>query len=459
MKNSKPASVLDHAFIQSKTSDFQAFTDDLQQYDLDDLISQTSIHREVLEEAVDLLATKQKIIVCWAMGLTQHRNGVDNIREIVNLLLMKGSIGKPGAGTCPVRGHSNVQGDRTVGIWEKLKPELAQKLKENFHFDPPAQDGYDVLHAMKAMAEGKASFFMGMGGNFLSATPDTDYTAQGLRQCAMTVQVSTKLNRSHLAHGRTALILPCLGRTERDEQAEGQQFLSVENSTGVVHQTQGGKQPASDQLLSEPDIVARLARATLGQKTTVDWEEMTANYDRIRDAIEKTVPGFDRYNERVRRSGGFYLPNGAREGNFTTDTGKAKFTINRLPDHALANDEYLMMTIRSHDQYNTTIYGLHDRYRGIYNARRVVLMNAEDIAAAQLEKGAVVDICSHYDGVERVAPRFTVVPYDIPLRCLATYFPEANVVIPYNRSATKSNQPISKSVVVKVVRSSDSAIA
>ncbi len=387
------------------------------------------------------------------MGLTQHQNGVDNVREIVNLLLMKGSIGKPGAGTCPVRGHSNVQGDRTVGVWDKLKPELAQKLKENFHFDPPTQEGYDVIRAMKAMAEGKASFLMGMGGNFLSATPDTEYTARGLRQCAMTVHVSTKLNRSHLVHGRTALILPCLGRTERDEQASGHQLLSVENSTGVVHQTRGGKQPVSEHLLSEPNIVARLAQATLGQKTTVDWDGMTANYDRIRDAIEQTVPGFDRYNERVRHSGGFYLPNGAREGNFTTDTGKAKFTINRLPDHVLKEDEFLMMTIRSHDQYNTTIYGLHDRYRGIHNARRVVLMNADDVAAAQLEKGALVDISSHYDGIERVAPHFTVVPYDIPLRCLATYFPEANVVVPYNRSATRSNQPISKSVVVKVARS------
>ena len=449
----RPGTVLDHEFINHKTSGYETFLDNLRQYELEDLIRQTGIPREAIAQAADLLAAKQKIIVCWAMGLTQHHNGVDNVREIVNLLLMKGSIGKPGAGTCPVRGHSNVQGDRTVGVWDQLKPELAQKLKENFYFDPPTQEGYDVIRAMKALAEGKASFLMGMGGNFLSATPDTEYTARGLRQCAMTVHVSTKLNRSHLVHGRTALILPCLGRTERDEQASGYQFLSVENSAGVVHQTRGGKQPASEHLLSEPKIVAELAKATLGKKTTVDWEGMAANYDRIRDAIEKTVPGFDCYNERVRNPGGFYLPNGAREGRFDTDTGKANFTINRLPDHLLADDEFLMMTIRSHDQYNTTIYGLHDRYRGIHNARRVVLMNEEDVAAAQLEKGAIIDIYSSYDGVERIAHRFTIVPYCIPLRCLATYFPEANVVVPYNRSATKSNQPISKSVVVKVKRS------
>ena len=449
----QPGTVLDQEFIARQTSDYQAFVDDLQQYDLDDLIGQTGIHREEIGQAADLLARKQKIIVCWAMGMTQHQNGVDNVREIVNLLLMKGSIGKPGAGTCPVRGHSNVQGDRTVGIWDKLKPELAQKLKENFHFDPPTHEGYDVIKAMKAMAEGKASFFMGMGGNFLSATPDTEYTAQGLSQCAMTVHVSTKLNRSHLIHGRTALILPCLGRTERDEQADGPQFVSVENSTGVVHQSRGGKRPASEHLLSEPKIIAEVANATLGKNTTVDWDGMVANYDRIRDAIEATVSGFDRYNERVRHAGGFYLPNGAREGNFKTDTGKAKFTINQLPSHSLASDEFLMMTIRSHDQYNTTIYGLHDRYRGIHNARRVVLMNEEDVAAAQLEKGALVDISSRYDGNERIARGFTVVPYSIPTRCLGTYFPEANVVVPYNRSARTSNQPISKSVIVKIKRS------
>ena len=448
----QPGKVLDLDFITQQTSGYEAFLHDLEQYDLATLIKQSGVHPEDIEQAAELLARRQKIIICWAMGLTQHQNGVDNVREIVNLLLMKGSIGKPGAGTCPVRGHSNVQGDRTVGIWDKLKPELALKLKENFQFDPPTQEGYDVVKAMKAMAEGKATFFMGLGGNFLSATPDTAYTSRGLEQCAMTVHVSTKLNRSHLIHGHTALILPCLGRTERDQQDTGAQFVSVENSTGVVHQSRGGKDPVSDNLLSEPKIIAELAKATLGSKTTVDWDAMTANYDRIRDAIENTVSGFDQYNERVRQPGGFYLPNGAREGTFKTDTGKAKFTVNQPSDHSLGNDEYLMMTIRSHDQYNTTIYGLHDRYRGIHNARRVVLMNEEDIAAAQLEKGAQVNLMSYYDGEERVASGFTVVAYPIPTRCVGTYFPEANVVIPHQQTARQSNQPISKSVVVKIKR-------
>ena len=448
----QPGKVLDLDFITQQTSGYEAFLHDLEQYDLATLIKQSGVHPEDIEQAAELLARRQKIIICWAMGLTQHQNGVDNVREIVNLLLMKGSIGKPGAGTCPVRGHSNVQGDRTVGIWDKLKPELALKLKENFQFDPPTQEGYDVVKAMKAMAEGKATFFMGLGGNFLSATPDTAYTSRGLEQCAMTVHVSTKLNRSHLIHGHTALILPCLGRTERDQQDTGAQFVSVENSTGVVHQSRGGKDPVSDNLLSEPKIIAELAKATLGSKTTVDWDAMTANYDRIRDAIENTVSGFDQYNERVRQPGGFYLPNGAREGTFKTDTGKAKFTVNQPSDHSLGNDEYLMMTIRSHDQYNTTIYGLHDRYRGIHNARRVVLMNEEDIAAAQLEKGAQVNLVSYYDGEERVASGFTVVAYPIPTRCVGTYFPEANVVIPHRQTARQSNQPISKSVVVKIKR-------
>ncbi|WP_306416718.1 molybdopterin dinucleotide binding domain-containing protein [Fulvivirga maritima] len=386
------------------------------------------------------------------MGLTQHKNAVDNIREVVNLLLLKGSIGKPGAGTCPVRGHSNVQGDRTVGIWEKLKPSFAQKLKGSFHFTPPEKDGYDVVNALKAMHEGKAKVFFAMGGNFLSATPDTEYTATALMNCDLTVQVSTKLNRSHLVHGKTAVILPCLGRTERDIQQSGQQFVSVENSTGVVHSSRGNKKPASDNLLSEPMIVAELAKHTLGEKSTVDWSEMVSNYDYIRDAIEMTCPGFEDYNERVREPGGFYLPNGAREAEFHTNTKKANFTINELADHQLREDQYLMMTIRSHDQYNTTIYGLHDRYRGIHYDRRVVLMNESDMLKAGIKPEQKVDLISKYDGVERLASSFLVIPYDIPTKCVATYFPEANVLVPYNQYAKKSNTPISKSVVIEIRR-------
>ena len=447
-ENAHPGSVFDYDFIKKETMGFEEFLTDLQQYDLDELIAETSVPKDRIQEAADLLAAKEKIIVCWAMGLTQHKNAVDNIREVVNLLLLKGSIGKPGAGTCPVRGHSNVQGDRTVGIWEKLKPEFGQALKKEFAFEPPKEDGYDVVDAIKAMHEGRAKFFMGMGGNFISATPDTEVTADALRQCDMTVHVSTKLNRSHLIHGNTALILPCLGRTEHDIQSCGKQFVTVENSTGVVHKSIGNKQPISEHLKSEVAIVAELAQATLGGIGTINWADMVSNYDHIRGAIEKTIPGFDNYNERVRLPGGFYLPNGARERKFETKTGKANFTLNQMPAHKLAKGEYLMMTIRSHDQYNTTIYGLDDRYRGIYNERRVVLMNPDDMEKEGLKSLQKVDLFSCYDGVERRADTFLIVPYDIPSRCIGTYFPEANVLVPLNHYAHTSQTPISKSVVV-----------
>ncbi|MEM1407429.1 MAG: FdhF/YdeP family oxidoreductase [Bacteroidota bacterium] len=450
-ENESPGSVFDHEFIQSKTEGFEDFLADLSRYDIDDLVEQSGISVREINKAVSLLAEKNKVIICWAMGLTQHRNAVDNIREVVNLLLLKGSIGKPGAGTCPVRGHSNVQGDRTMGIWEKLKPAFGEKLKQEFDFEPPKKEGYDVVAAIEAMKNGSAKVFCSMGGNFLSATPDTELTARALQQCEMTVQVSTKLNRSHLIHGKTALILPCLGRTEKDEQGGKIQFVTVENSTGVVHQSRGGKAPVSVDLLSEPKIVAGLANATL-PKSKVDWDGLTDNYDLIRDAIERTIPGFENYNERVRKPGGFYLPNGAREGDFKTKTQKANFTINKLPEHRLKPDEYLMMTVRSHDQYNTTIYGLHDRYRGIFNERRVVMMNPEDMREAGIEQKDEVDLVSNYDGVERKAESFIAIEYDIPKRCVATYFPEANAVIPYNHYAHTSKTPISKSVVVKLLK-------
>lgn len=290
-----------------------------------------------------------------------------------------------------------------------------------------------------------------MGGNFLSATPDTTITAEALRRCDLTVQVSTKLNRSHLEHGKVALILPCLGRTEADIQMSGEQFVTVENSAGVVHQSRGTKKPASSQLYSEPKIVAELAKATLSKKG-MDWDKLIANYDGIRDLIERSIPGFQGYNERVRKPGGFYLPNAARRGTFNTSTEKANFTINALSVHQLAPDEFLMMTIRSHDQYNTTIYGLHDRYRGIHNGRRVLFINESDMRKSNLKKGDKVNIISTYDGVIRRADDFVIVPYNIPTQNIATYFPEANAVIPYNRFADKSQTPISKSVVVKIER-------
>jgi molybdopterin-dependent oxidoreductase alpha subunit len=307
------------------------------------------------------------------------------------------------------------------------------------------------VDAINAMYEEKAKVFFAMGGNFISATPDTEYTAEALRKCKLTVHVSTKLNRSHLIHGEQALILPCLARTDQDMQADGEQFVSVENSMGVVHSSQGILPPCSEDLMSEPAIVAHLAKATLGSQSKVDWEKMIANYDEIREAIEKTIPGFDDYNQRVREPGGFYLPNGARKGEFNTASGKAQFTINAVPDNPLKEDEYMMMTIRSHDQYNTTIYGLDDRYRGIYNERRVVLMNKEDMKKDGLKKGQVVHLTSQYKGKKRSANNFIVVPYDIPKQCIATYFPEANVLVPIDSFAKYSKTPASKSIIVKII--------
>lgn len=445
-----PGAVFDWDFIQEYTEGYEAFIADLKQHDFEDLVQASGVPRAQIKAAAEILRRKKKIIICWAMGLTQHENGVENIREIVNLLLLKGSIGKPGAGTCPVRGHSNVQGDRTMGIWEAPKPAFLDQLKAVFGFEPPREHGFAVVDAIKAMHEGKASVFFAMGGNFLSAAPDTEYTAKALQKCSLTVQVSTKLNRSHLIHGKRALILPCLGRTDIDLQETGPQLVSVENSMGVVHSSQGVLQPSSDSLKSEPDIVAGLARATLGDKSRVDWEEMVSNYDHIRDAIAVVVPGFENYNQRVREPGGFYLPNGARDRQFDTPSGKAVFTQNAVPSQTLSAEEYIMMTIRSHDQFNTTIYGLDDRYRGIYNERRVVMMNQEDIAQAGLKSGQVVDLIGQYKGQVRTAQKFIVVPYDIPRRCVATYFPEANVLVPLDAYAKGSKTPVSKWVAVQI---------
>ena len=448
-EEANPGTIFDRKFIEKNTAGYEAFIGDLKKYDLNELAENCGISINQINQVAETIIANEKMIICWAMGLTQHKNGVDNIREIVNLLLLRGSIGKPGAGTCPVRGHSNVQGDRTMGIWEVLKPAFAEKLKDYFDFEPPMKEGYNVVHAIKAMHEKRAKVFFAMGGNFLSATPDTELTAAALQNCDLTVQVSTKPNRSHLITGKTAIILPCLGRTELDVQNNKKQFVTVENSMGVVHQSRGGLKPASEHLLSEPKIVANLAKATLKNSKT-NWDALVENYDHIRDAIQNTIPGFENYNERVRKPGGFYLPNGAREGNFKTATGKANFTVNKISDVELAKGEYLMTTVRSHDQFNTTIYGLDDRYRGIYNGRRIVMMHPDDMTAANLKEGDFVDLSSHYDGVDRFAPKFYVVAYDIPRKCLGTYFPEANPLVPFDKYAKRSETPISKSVVVRV---------
>ncbi|WNJ17252.1 FdhF/YdeP family oxidoreductase [Pontibacter sp. G13] len=445
-----PGKVLDLEFIETYTAGFDALKVDLQAFDLHELAADSGVPLELIRETAQLLIQHDKIIICWAMGLTQHENGVANIQEMVNLLLLKGAIGRPGAGTCPVRGHSNVQGDRTMGIWEKPKEAFLDKLDAQFGMESPREHGHDVVSAIKAMHAGAAKVFFGMGGNFLSATPDTAYTAEALRNCELTVHVSTKLNRSHLVHGKTALILPCLARSERDEQAGGNQFVSVENSMGVVHASEGKRNPASEHLLSEPAIVAEMALATLAPNAQVPWKAWRENYDLVRDAIEAVIPGFDSYNQRVRESGGFYLPNGARNRRFDTPDGKAHFTVNALPTFEVADSEYVMMTIRSHDQYNTTIYGMHDRYRGVFDERRVIFMNPTDMESAGLKAEDRVHLQSHFRGEVRTARNFLVIPYDIPPRCTATYFPETNVLVPVDSKAEGSHTPTSKFIRITV---------
>jgi len=441
---------LDRDFIAQYTTGFDEFVSVLQAVSWSEIVEQSGVAREQIEQAAQIFVDSDRTIFCWAMGLTQHRNAVANIQEIVNLMLLRGQVGKPGAGLCPVRGHSNVQGDRTVGIWERPTEAFLDKLGETFDFEPPRNHGFDTVRAIHAMHEGQGKVFFALGGNFLSATPDTNFTAAAIRRCRLTAHVSTKLNRSHLITGDRALILPCLGRTEIDLQASGSQFVTTENSMGVVQVSRGSLQPASEELLSEPQIVARLARATLEHRTTVNWEELANDYDKIRDAIERVIPGFGDYNRRVREPGGFYLPNAARNRVFNTKSGKAQFTVHELPQHDLAPDQFLMMTIRSHDQFNTSVYTENDRYRGISDGRRVVFLNGEDIAAAGLKAQQVVDLVSHFEGEERIARAFIVVPYDIPRRCAATYFPEANVLVPVRNVALKSNTPVSKSVVISI---------
>lgn len=446
----RPGQVLDQEFIKAQTDGFESFAEAIRQMNWDELVEQSGINRERMREAAEIMMRSEKTICCWAMGLTQHRNAVANIQEIVNLLLLRGQIGKPGAGACPVRGHSNVQGDRTMGIWERPTDAFLDSLSKEFSFEPPRAHGYDTVEAIKAMHAGRGRVFFALGGNFLSATPDTEYTAQSLRRCRLTVHVSTKLNRAHLITGEQALILPCLGRTEIDVQAAGEQFVSSENSMGVVQASRGSLEPASTHLLSETAIVARLATATLNKRSNVNWLALAGNYDLIRASIERVIPGFEDYNRRVRVPGGFYLPNLARARQFKTASGKAQFTVHKLPRHDLADGQFLMMTMRSHDQFNTTIYGLDDRYRGVYNGRRVVFLNPQDVEAAGLNEGQLVDLISHFEGEERTAVRFVVVPYSIPRRCAATYFPEANVLVPINSVAEKSNTPASKSVIISL---------
>ena len=447
-----PGQVLDHDFIARHTSGFEEFRSSLDVADWAEIVEQSGVDRERIRAAARIAMDTRRIICCWAMGLTQHRNSVETIREVVNFLLLRGNLGKPGAGACPIRGHSNVQGDRTMGVWPKMPPAFLDSLAREFGFEPPREEGLDTVNTLHAMHEGRVKVLVAMGGNLLSAAPDTHFTAEALRRCDFTVQISTKLNRSHLVTGREALLLPTLGRTELDLQPAGLQFVTTENSMAVVQQSHGKLNPASEHLRSECAIVAGVAKAVLAEKSTVDWDALAADYDRIRDCIERVIPGFKNYNQRVRRPGGFTLPNPIQNREFPTATGKALFTVNAMTAPDLRSGEFLMMTIRTHDQYNTTIYGLDDRYRGVFGGRRVVFLNADDCRELGFSKGDVVDLASRFAGETRHARSFVVYPYDLPRRCAATYFPEANVLVPIGSVAERSNTPASKSVPITITR-------
>ncbi|MBS1792532.1 MAG: FdhF/YdeP family oxidoreductase [Acidobacteria bacterium] len=445
-----PQPLFDYDFINEKTEGFQDFVAGLETVSWDDIVEQSGLGRAQIEEAAAMYLAAPRVVTCWAMGVTQHKKAVATIQDIANLHFLRGQIGRDGAGLCPVRGHSNVQGDRTMGIWEKMNPDFRRNLEREFHFKAPKKDGLDTVAAIRAMHDGRAKVFFAMGGNFALAAPDTDYTAAALAKCSLTAQVITKLNRTALVTGKRALILPCLGRTEIDLTGGREQFVTTESTMLNVQLSKGVLEPASEHLRSETWIVGKMAQAVLKSKVTVDWEKMINDYDRIRDAIARVVPGCENYTENVRRDGGFYLANKPRDRVFPTPSGKARFISSPLEKIALAPNELLMTTIRSHDQFNTTVYDLHDRYRGIHGSRRVILMNEADIAERGLKAGEVVDIASVFDGETRRAASFIVVPYEIPKDCCATYFPETNVLVPVGSVAEKSNCPTSKSIVVTV---------
>lgn len=454
-ERTEPGTVFDHGFIESKTTGYDGLLRCIEATEWDEIVSASGLTREQIDEAAGMIIAAGSFITCWAMGVTQHTAAVATIQDIVNLHLLRGSIGRPGAGLCPVRGHSNVQGDRTMGIWEKMHPVFRENLEREFDFKTPPADGLNTVESIAAMRDGRAKVFFAMGGNFAAASPDTDAVSDALRSCDLTVQVITKLNRTALTPGRTSIILPCLGRSEIDRQASGEQFVSTESTMLNVQMSKGIFEPASEHLRSETWIVCQLAQATLGDKGTADWQAFADDYDEVREAIARVVPGFRDYNQRIRKPGGFYLPNPPRDGDFPTASGKAMFTSNLLEKIDVPPGRMLMTTIRSHDQFNTTIYGLDDRYRGIDGGRRVIFMNENDIEEQGLTAGEKVDITSHWDDADRHADGFSVVPYLIPKGCTATYFPEANPLVPLGSVARRSFTPTSKCIVVSVAKSGD----
>ena len=440
-----PGSVVDRRFVDQYTAGFDGFASDLAGLSWDEIVASSGVPHETIREAGRIAAGSQRMIACWAMGLTQHRNGVANVASVINLLLIGGHMGRPGAGACCVRGHSNVQGDRTMGIWERPPAAFLDSLAKEFDFSPPRDRGLDSVDSISAMHEGRVKVFVGLGGNLLAAAPDTDYTSEAMRRCRMTVHIATKLNRGHLVPGEVSIVLPCLGRSEVDRQDRGDQYVTVEDSLGVISSSRGSQPPASAHLRSEPAIVAGLAHSVLGDRSTLGWSALAGDYDKIRDHIANVIPGFEDFNRRI-AADIFTLPNSARSRRFETQSGRAEFAAQPIPPDELEAGELLLTTVRSHDQFNTTIYGANDRYRGVYGGRRVIFVNPADLEALGLRSVEMVDVTSHFAGRQRVARHVQVVPYPIARRSAAMYFPEANVLVPIDSVAEQSNTPTSKSV-------------
>ncbi len=440
---------IDATFVAERTTGFEAWRAHVEATTWDAILVRSGVDEPTIRQLAELVGGARAAIACWAMGLTQHKHAVATIQEIVNVMLLGGHVGRPGAGLCPVRGHSNVQGDRTMGITSRPRTAFLEGLRRELGFDPPRTIGVETVQAIHGMERGEITAFVALGGNFLSATPDTERVKTALSGCALTVGITTKLNRTHLYPGTTALILPCLGRTERDVHDGAEQFVTVEDSMSMVHRSRGVLPPASDALRSEVAIVCGIASKLVGEDR-VAWASLAVDYDRIRDLIARVVPGFTDFNARVRSDDGFQLPNSGRDGSFAPIGGRAKFQISTPPDLSLPAGRLRMMTIRSHDQYNTTVYGLDDRYRGLRGERRVVFVNPLDAHELGLVERQVVDLVSEWDDGERVAERFIVVPYDLPRGNAATYFPEANVLVPLDSVADRSMTPTSKSVVIRI---------
>jgi molybdopterin-dependent oxidoreductase alpha subunit len=442
--------VLDFEFIDTHTTGFAQFADHAQQMFWPDVLDATGVSRKEIEQVVDRVLSSRKVVVCWAMGVTQQKYGVATVREIVNFLMLRGNLGRPGTGVCPVRGHSNVQGDRTMGIWEKMPQPFLDALEREFGFTAPPEHGLDAVDSIRAMRDGRAKLFLGFAGNFVRATPDSELTAQAMRNCRLTAHISTKLNLSHAVCGETALILPTLGRSDRDIQVAGEQFITVEDSMSIVHQSRGRLTPASEDLLSEVAIVCRLARRTLGESPLIPWADFECDYDVIRDTISRVVPDFEDFNARVRKPGGFELANPVNEYRFNTPSGKAVFTCNTFDRIRVPAGHLVLQTMRSHDQWNTVPYAANDRYRGIKNGRRIVLINPADIEDLGLVDRQLVDLVSSWeDGVERRAKDFRIIAYPAARGSAASYYPETNVLVPLDSVADISNTPTSKGVFVR----------